>query len=39
MSVTELMDETGAIVNDKVQVGDVLIEINGVPVRPCLSER
>ena len=32
MSVTELMDETGAIVNDKVQVGDVLIEINGVPV-------
>jgi len=32
MSVTELMDEKGAIVNEKVNLGDVLVEINGVPV-------
>mmetsp|Transcript_59570 Transcript_59570/g.140923 ORF Transcript_59570/g.140923 Transcript_59570/m.140923 type:complete len:2166 (+) Transcript_59570:95-6592(+) len=32
MSLTELMDENGNIINDKVQLGDLLVEINGVHV-------
>lgn len=33
MSVTELMDEYGKIINDRVKVGDELIEIDGQHVK------
>ena len=33
LSVSELMDETGAIVNDAVGLGDELTAIDRVPVR------
>ena len=32
MSVTELMDENGDIINERVGLGDELVEINGVHV-------